>query len=784
MAQYGSYHSVRQANSHQSNPSASAHPYSYRERSEDSNSIKRDLDEDDLDVDGAGVDEDDADGRPKKVLKRGAKACTACVFIESQRGRHKTRTSDIMAAKLKQMQATLDNVLHTIGGNPPQAPPPVPNPTPQFSTQHTHHNLPNLSLSPDNSHSRSRQKTTVNPLLLDAVTSASEHERYPAPSPHDSEHSHSNSDPYGSINRVPGTSHDSVTTPGPLGARVAKQVKFAAGSFAGDPIKFPMRVVPAEPKSAPALLLEKIVTVEEVSMLFELFFDFCQPQAPFLDRELHTPTYTALYAPFLFTCICTVASRYVPNRPGLYAQCRATAIRLAAENVFSGSTSISIVQGCLILAHWNQPGYPTEGDRCYLFSGMAVRMSLELGLHVKTDVQIPPGEPEQMKVMYEKDARNRERTWIHCVVTDRSLSLQMGKPPCISKEDYIMRNAMTWSILPLANASDIGICVRGARAPYKSYESYPFDFWQAIADLHHIVAQAMDALYSDANSYTGYNANLDHGAVVRVFLAQTEQWRIDTLALIRDHYFYFNYYRVFVLSFAIQQSHDKPQFARDLVFYVVTGFECASAIVKHVTDKLGPTGRFRYGMDSTFVYVTYCACFLLKLIHPSFSNVVDSVKCLNLARDTATILEQAAVDASHTPAIYAAFLRSLIDSKLSGDRTAAATRAGSRAGSPVPERAPQLPGLTASLQDILDANAAEDAAMGLNATSDALNSNGFWDNMLMPGFGGRLGTLSGGGAMLSNNHAFEGWGEPALFSRAGSPQPFSDFIFSTAGDHM
>lgn len=65
--------------------------------------------------------------------------------------------------------------------------------------------------------------------------------------------------------------------------------------------------------------------------------------------------------------VCTVASRYVSSRPGLYAQCRATAVRLAAENVFSGLTSISIVQGCLILAHWNQPGYPTEGDRCYLF---------------------------------------------------------------------------------------------------------------------------------------------------------------------------------------------------------------------------------------------------------------------------------------------------------------------------------------------------------------------------------------------------------------------------------
>lgn len=164
------------------------------------------------------------------------------------------------------------------------------------------------------------------------------------------------------------------------------------------------------------------------------FFDYCQPQAPFLDRELHTPTYTSLYAPFLFTCsksptplptpspfskpplstVCTVASRYLPSRPTLYQQCRATAIRLAAENVFAGSTSISIVQGCLILAHWNQPGYPTEGDRTYLFAGMAVRMGLELGLNVKGEDIGREEEGEEVGKLLGKDRRNRERTWIHC----------------------------------------------------------------------------------------------------------------------------------------------------------------------------------------------------------------------------------------------------------------------------------------------------------------------------------------------------------------------------------
>ncbi|KAL8287204.1 hypothetical protein RQP46_003656 [Phenoliferia psychrophenolica] len=747
MHHHGSNGITRASGGSYAGASTSSLPHGYRANSDDSGgsgdlSVKRDFD----DLDGGEIDED-ADGPPKKALKRGAKACTAvkmrciasdppevkcrrcavgsyeCVFIESQRGRHKTRTSDIMAAKLKQMQATLDTVLHTIGGAPIPAPP-------QFALD-----IQSLSHSPEmDLPSRSRQSSAAqHPHLLD--TSTSEHERYP-PTSNGGEHSgHGDEDPFAALGLLTASPETSHSTSGLAVAQVAKEVKLRA--------EFPLRTPQPEPKTAPALLLEKIVTVEEVTALFEIFFDFCSPQAPFLDRALHTPTYTALYAPFLFTCICTVASRYLPNRPGLYQQCRATAIRLAAENVFSGSTSISIVQGCLILAHWNQPGFPNEGDRCYLFAGLAVRMSLELGLHVKTDVQMPAGEPEELRSMYEKDARNRERVWIHCVVTDRSL--QMGKPPCISKEDYIIRNCTAWSLHPLAIGTDVGIC--------------------SIAELHKIITMAVDAFYSDANSYTGANEHLDYPSVIRVFLSQTEHWRSTTYSLTEKNVtagdaefrmammnHYFHYYRVFVLSFAIQHAHDKPTLARDLAFYVVKGYESAVSLITLVKGKLSVTGRFRYGMDSTFVY----------LIQPTFASLVDSATALSLARDTATVLENAAVDESHTPAVYAAFLRSLIDSKMSGDRTAAVTRAGSRAGTPGAESSRLLPDLTASLQDILDQHATEDATMGLNATGDALNDNGFWNNHFamptapIPAHLVRAGTsdaASDAGCLLSQNGA-------------------------------
>lgn len=165
-----------------------------------------------------------------------------------------------MAAKLKQMQHTLDTVLHTIGGAPPAAPP-----APQFTLDGSNSHLPSLSLSPEMGHPRSRQKSLTavpsNPHhLLDSVST--ELDRY-AP-PHDGT-DHNGTVPFGTcvptlsgwnppgpdrllisfrperLSLLAGSPDGSVQTPGHLDARASKQAKLAAGSFAGDPISALLR---------------------------------------------------------------------------------------------------------------------------------------------------------------------------------------------------------------------------------------------------------------------------------------------------------------------------------------------------------------------------------------------------------------------------------------------------------------------------------------------------------------------------------------------------------------
>lgn len=64
----------------------------------------------------------------------------------------------------------------------------------------------------------------------------------------------------------------------------------------------PLRRIVIEQRMPPALLVEKIVTIDEVVELFALFFSHCHRGAPFLDPAMHTPTATGSRSPFLFTC--------------------------------------------------------------------------------------------------------------------------------------------------------------------------------------------------------------------------------------------------------------------------------------------------------------------------------------------------------------------------------------------------------------------------------------------------------------------------------------------------
>lgn len=502
----------------------------------------------------------------------------------------------------------------------------------------------------------------------------------------------------------------------------------------------------------PELLREGIVSSEEALELFRIFFHHCSLHMYLLDPEWHTPTAVCSRSPFLFTCVCAVASKFYLRRPDLYVPCQRRAIKGAFDVLSRGYKSPEIVQGFLLLTLYNQPVERYEEDRTWLFAGIAIRMAQELNMHRKC-VMPPEARADEATMRH---VLNCERTWYICFCVDRTLSAQMGKPYSI-REDYLIRHAPDWCVQELSRPWDLGIC--------------------ALVDLLRVQTRQLDFLYSSTLTPSGLHVGLNYPAILPTFneqLSETMQFwyrqgldsftgtfplpsrphdaatvappqhagsetqapaamapraehdmhgkvpasdaadkhgpcaptflptmnhaitnldragtadapRVSAWMALhetnppaenadlatRSMYYIarqaplrYNYAVLVLNSFGLQYALERPSdFASaDKPQYLARCVHAAKEIIS--TVMYGMREILRYAPDPTFVTVAYACVFLLKLIQPMFARYIHENEILVLVTHTIEVLEEAAVDPSHTPALYASFLRMLIQSRL------------------------------------------------------------------------------------------------------------------------
>lgn len=125
----------------------------------------------------------------------------------------------------------------------------------------------------------------------------------------------------------------------------------------------------------------------------------------------------------------------------------------------------------------------------------------------------------------------------------------------------------------------------------------------------------------------------------------------------------YNYAVLVLNSFGLQYALERPSdgASADKPQYLVRCVHAAKEII--ATVKYGMREILRYAPDPTFVAVAYACVFLLKLIRPTFARYINEDEVIGLVNYTIEVLEEAAVDTSHTPALYASFLRMLVQSR-------------------------------------------------------------------------------------------------------------------------
>ncbi|CAE6523226.1 unnamed protein product [Rhizoctonia solani] len=762
---------------------------------------------------------------PKPKSTRGSKACTNCRrlkmkcvgadkdsegkcdrcrsnnhdchFEESNRGKKPSKKQENLMRQLKRMEGTLDTLMQSIShpglnslptgtvtrsptpsspsvqaliGSPSVSTPDMTNTSGsslQKPREKPRSNSPRLHMLPDN---------TLNPLGLLAEASLA------------------NRRDKGTSSGIGGMLPGNINEDDGSGKVDGRPVGVASDAyFKPGPMNIlPLRRLYIERQIQPEML--SFVTTDEVLELFDIYFDHLNPQSGLLERGFHTPSMVCSRSPFLLTTICSIAGKFYSKKPDLYLKLAAIAKKLAFSVPERGYKSVEIVQAYILLSLWGSgPVERYEQDKTWLLLGLGIRMATDLNLHRKSTAQLDDSPESQARA---REIRNRERTWLVCYILDRSLSAQMGKPHSI-KEDFVIRNAGQWWRQPSAIIQDAGVV--------------------AYLEMQRILSRSLDFLYSGTQSASGLQTDCDYLLVIKTIESQFQSWNDDweyhrkgdtspsaeyrSLASV----FYYHYAMLVVNSFGLQNAMERSRV--DIGHFFSRCHTSAMACALVVRDELAPRGYMRYSPDSHFVFTSYAVLTLIKLIRPEFSAFLDNEKkTLQLVNDIADVFEQIAANPYHTPALYSTFLRALIAAKKESVTAPPSPRllAATEGQEPVINgQAPQQIGPTLSHNEPMGeipfngmrlypptgdgplgalevpVHADEPFPPALNGHVDTENhtmdglgmdqmfSNGFWDSMLMPGYGTQLGGLSGGFVIgMGGNSGF-------ITPRVGSPGPFA-----------
>lgn len=137
--------------------------------------------------------------------------------------------------------------------------------------------------------------------------------------------------------------------------------------------------------------------------------------------------------------VCAVASRYHPNRPGLYEELTTYAQLAAGTALISGPKTVETVSAYILLSLYPVPMRRWEEDRTWLYLGLAIRVATDLNLHH------PPSVPlKDLNEVHARELLNRTRVWLNCYNLDRSTASWHGKSSTIDNNDYVATHIGEW----------------------------------------------------------------------------------------------------------------------------------------------------------------------------------------------------------------------------------------------------------------------------------------------------------------------------------------------------
>ncbi|KAH9886688.1 hypothetical protein C8Q73DRAFT_748860 [Cubamyces lactineus] len=433
---------------------------------------------------------------------------------------------------------------------------------------------------------------------------------------------------------------------------IANDTYFLPGPFSN----LELRRLIVERQAAPDILLSGLLTPEDVAALFQIHYQWINPIIPILDENIHTPATVLARCPFLFTIICTVASRYYTEKPHIYGMAIHFAKAAAANTIIDGWKTVEMCQAFALWSVYNPPARRWEEDRAWCYTGIAFRLATELNLS-----RIPEGDPVDER--QEREILNRTRMWLMCYIMDRCLSIQSGKAWMV-QEDHTVRNVSQWlQRYKYHNACD----------------GYLTSLTELLCIMTRFVGTVNPAF---GTSSVESIDDIDFAALYKAYDEELMAWKdvIDVrhkgektskepavVMQITLIYCVFNYCRLVICCCGLQLMSKRRSTRPNELFAGCV--QAATSLVKLMVEDFVPTGFVRYFPELIYVHSAFAAVVLMKCLRPEYNIYLDLQQEERIVGLVTKLFEawtsdKLSLDEKHNTALYARFLKQLMEPHL------------------------------------------------------------------------------------------------------------------------
>ncbi|KAF1990437.1 hypothetical protein K402DRAFT_370443, partial [Aulographum hederae CBS 113979] len=167
-----------------------------------------------------------------------------------------------------------------------------------------------------------------------------------------------------------------------------------------------------------------VLAPDRVKDLFDEFWEKYHPFLPLLDREKSADYYFEL-SPLLFWTVVVIGARYFGKDPDLLSKLTSPYTTLVWSVMSKVPQDYRVVQALCLLCTWPLPTSSTSTDATFMFSGLMMKIAMQIGLHRPSHAQDFSRSHIQLR---DEDIKDRLRTWTACNIVAQTVSTGYGQP--------------------------------------------------------------------------------------------------------------------------------------------------------------------------------------------------------------------------------------------------------------------------------------------------------------------------------------------------------------------